>query len=160
MTVLICTFITYITLLLMNYIYLVLVSLLSFVGLAALTTQNLFEQRKESVANTAFAQPGVAQQDSTTAVSKASKKNKKKEKKPAAANITMKRELNRATISQRSAEGSNVEIVITSSGMPMRDVQDLQMIGSSGSPVSSGSYIGFDNVTFPFEGNVRFKASN
>lgn len=47
-----------------------------------------------------------------------------------------------------------------SSGVTLRGVEDMRMVGSSGTPMSSNSYIGFDNVNFPFEGNIRFKASN
>ena len=102
----------------------------------------------------------VAQNDTTKATASASKKKKKKERKPSAANITMKRDVNRATISQRSEEGNQVEIVIMNSGITLRNVEDMQMIGSSGSPMSSSTYMGFDNVNFPFEGNNRFKAPN
>lgn len=142
----------------MKHRYIVLVSLLGTAGLAAFSSGSLPQQKKVPVV-TAVAQAGVTPEDTTKVTARASKK-KKKERKPSAASVTMKRDVNRATISQRSAEGSNVEVVIMSSGVTLRNVEDMQMIGSSGSPMSSSTYMGFDNVTFPFEGNIRFKAPN
>lgn len=142
----------------MKHRYIVLVSLLGTAGLAAFSSGSLPQQKKVPVV-TAVAQAGVTPEDTTKVTARASKK-KKKERKPSAASVTMKRDVNRATISQRSAEGSNVEVVIMSSGVTLRNVEDMQMIGSSGSPMSSSTYMGFDNVTFPFERNIRFKAPN
>lgn len=84
----------------------------------------------------------------------------KKERVPAAAAVTMKRNISRATVTQRSTEGSHVEVVIMDGGLNLRSPEDLQMIGSSGAPVSNNSHIGFDNVVLPFSGSIRFKSPN
>ena len=145
----------------MNSLHIALAGLLGAAGLAAFTPEGLPRQK---AAPTEQAVPALSQSeptDTTKTGGRASRKKKDKSKKePAAARVTMKREVNRATLSQRSEEGNNVEVVIMSSGVALRDVEDMRMVGSSGTPLSSSSYIGFDNVSFPFEGNIRFKASN
>jgi len=142
----------------MKNLYLVFVSLLGAAGLSSFASEGL-PQHKPAVL-TLQDQPQAAPEDTTRIAAKQPKKKNKKDKRPSAASVTMKRDVNRATISQRSTDGSQVEILIMNSGAPVRNIEDLQMVGSSGSPVSSSSYNGFDNVTFPFEGNIRFKASN
>lgn len=145
----------------MNSLHIVLVSLLGAAGLAAFTPEGLPQQKTAPTERVVITPPQAEPADTTKVSARASKKKKdKKKKEPAAASVTMKRDVNRATISQRSAEGNNVEVVIMSSGVTLRGVEDMQMVGSSGTPMSSDSYIGFDNVNFPFEGNIRFKASN
>ncbi len=101
-------------------------------------------------------------QDSVQQVSKKEKKKKKTSKKEEnkSTRIVMKREVQGATLSRRSDEGSHVEIVVMNSGMPIRNLDDLQLIGSSGTTVSSNNFVGFDNINLPFEGNIRFKAAN
>jgi len=48
----------------------------------------------------------------------------------------------------RSGESSTVQI------------RDLMMTGSSGSESTTGNFLGFEHVDFPFEGRVRFTAPN
>ena len=145
----------------MNNLHIVLAGLLGAAGLAAFTPEGLPRQKTAPTEREIFAQAQSEPTDTTKASTRASKKKKdKKKKEPAAARVTMKRDVSRATLSQRSEEGNNVEVVIVSAGVTLRGVEEMQMVGSSGTPLSSNSYIGFDNVSFPFAGNIRFKASN
>lgn len=144
----------------MNNLYIVMVSLLSAAGIAALLSQSLPQEKNDPIELVVAAGPHVAFADTKKAMAKAIGKKNKKDRKPAAARVMMKRDVNRATSRQRDAEGNHVEVVIMNSGVTMRNIEDMQMIGSSGSPMSSSSYIGFDNVVFPFVGNIRFKAPN
>lgn len=144
----------------MNSLHIVLAGLLGAAGLAAFTPEGLPRQKAAPTEQAVIAKAQSEPTDTTKTGNRASRKKKDKKKEPAAARVTMKREVNRATLSQRSEEGNNVEVVIMSSGVALRDVVDMRMVGSSGTPLSSSSYIGFDNVSFPFEGNIRFKASN
>ncbi|MHC2993026.1 hypothetical protein OB13_16105 [Pontibacter sp. HJ8] len=90
------------------------------------------------------------------------KKKKKADKTPASktTKITYTLGISRASIARRTDEGHHVEIEVMSSGSKMRALDDLQMIGSSGSQVSGGNFLGFDNIELPFEGSIRFKAVN
>jgi hypothetical protein len=102
-------------------------------------------------------------QDTTQAQKKTKKKEKsKKNKTPKAATVLMKRDVQNATLTKRNEENNynRVEVVIMGSGAPLRSPDDLSLIGSSGSPVTAGSYMGFDQINVPFEGTIRFKAPN
>ncbi|WP_139307977.1 hypothetical protein [Pontibacter flavimaris] len=117
--------------------------------------------------NTApVSEPAVAQgQTSGSRQHDAAKERRKKikpknERTPAAAAVTSSRNITRASVSKRSDEGYYAELVIMDSGLPLRNPQDLQMTGSSGSQVSDGSHILFENFGLPFEGTVRFKSPN
>lgn len=103
----------------------------------------------------------VAAQDTAA---QATGKKKKKSKKAKIANksrVTLARDVARVTLTKKSDDGNNtVEVVVMSSGTPIRNVEDMQMTGNSGTTTSAGSYMGFDNVSVPFEGNIRFKAPN
>lgn len=140
----------------MNSLYTIMLSLLSLAGLVVFHS----ETPRGHFTQAAVVEPAAPAQDSTRVVARASKRKNKKERKPSAAGVTLKREVNRATLSQRSAEGNNVEVVIMSAGVTLRNIEEMQLVGSSGNPVHSNSYIGFDEVSFPFEGNIRFKAAN
>ncbi|WP_266204344.1 hypothetical protein [Pontibacter kalidii] len=110
--------------------------------------------------------PAVAQEQTSTSQQGASAKERKKkikpknERTPAAVAVTSMRNITRASVSQRSTDGYYAELVIMDSGLMLRDPQDLQMIGSSGSQLSDGSRILFENFVLPFEGTVRFKSPN
>lgn len=97
---------------------------------------------------------------SPTAKSSKKQRRQKKERVPAAAGITMKRNVTRATITQRTTDGYNIEVILKDAGLPVQGLEDLQLAGSSGGLVTTGSYLGFDNVVYPFEGTIRFKSPN
>jgi hypothetical protein len=110
-------------------------------------------------ASATVAAPDIATQvqDSLQTASSKSSKKKTKEKKehlPAAATITSKRNVTRASMMQRSTDGFYTELVIMDSGVNLRNPESLQMIGSS------GSHIGFENYVVPFEGRIRFRSPN
>ncbi|WP_276498124.1 hypothetical protein [Pontibacter litorisediminis] len=99
-------------------------------------------------------------QQTATAKERKKKIKPKNERRPAAAAVTSTRNVARASISQRSADGYYAELVIMDSGLALRNPQDLLMVGSSGSQTSDGSRIIFENFVLPFEGTVRFKSPN
>lgn len=89
--------------------------------------------------------------------------NKKKARKapPAkTARIIMSRDVQRASITRRSEEGRSIDIVVMQSGIALRKIEDVNLVGNSGNHISADQSIGFENVNFPFEGSIRFKASN
>ncbi len=142
-------------------------TVLPIIFLAALgmfPTQQPVSPPPVSAAHTSAA--AVLLQDTTAAKTESStsrKKKKKNKKEATSSRITMTRDVTRATLIRKNEEGDNnnkVEIIVMSSGMPVHTAEDLQLIGNSGTTVSSGSYMGFDNISVPFEGYVRFKAPN
>ncbi|MHA6248959.1 hypothetical protein ACXYMU_13530 [Pontibacter sp. CAU 1760] len=139
----------------MNTFTVMCVGLLGIAGLASFSSEALSANTVFSAVAAPALQPG-----DTTKVQVSTLKKAKKERKPAAAKVSMKREITRATLSQQSDEGTSVEVLVMSQGMKVRNIEDLQMIGSSGTPVITTNYTGYDYVSFPFEGNVRFKAPN
>ncbi|MFD2248134.1 hypothetical protein [Pontibacter ruber] len=103
----------------------------------------------------------TAQTQQESQKKKTKKKDKaKKPKTPKAASVLMKRDVLNATLSKKGEDYNRVEVVIMGSGAPIRNPDDLQLLGNSGSPVTAGSYMGFDQINLPFEGTVRFKAPN
>lgn len=90
------------------------------------------------------------------------KKKKKADKVPAskATKVTYTRGVGRASLTRRTEDGHHVEIVVVESGMKMRTLDDLQLVGSSGSQLAGNNLLGFDNIELPFEGFIRFKAIN
>jgi hypothetical protein len=114
-------------------------------------------------ASATVAAPDIATQaqDSLHAASSKSSKRKTKEKKeclPAAAKIISIRNVTRASMMHRSTDSYYTELVFMDSGVNLRNPENLQMIGSSGSQLSSGSHIGFDNYVVPFEGRIRLRS--
>ncbi|PTX19408.1 hypothetical protein C8N40_104139 [Pontibacter mucosus] len=132
-----------------------LISLCSFAGVASGPSEATMEQV-----------PAVAQEQASnsrqtqTAKEKRKKIKSKDEREPAAAAVTSTRNVVRASVTQRSPDGYLAELVIMDGGLAVRNPQDLQMIGSSGSQISDGSRIIFENFVLPFEGTVRFKSPN
>jgi hypothetical protein len=80
--------------------------------------------------------------------------------KPRASSITKKLNVEGVSLTKRSSEGSRLEVVVMRSGVPVRNLEDFNIMGNSGNPVTSGNYFGMDNINFPFQGNVRFAATN
>lgn len=103
--------------------------------------------------------PAQEQAPRQTTQEKESKK-KQKERRASPATITSTRNISRASVSQRSPKGYYAEFIIMDSGINIRNPQDLQMIGSSGSQTNDGSRIIFENFVVPFEGTIRFKSPN
>lgn len=87
---------------------------------------------------------------------------KKKKKAPAVkkSRVSFQRDVQRASISRQSTDGNIVDVVVMQAGRVIRNVEDLQLIGSSGNHLATQNFIGFENLVYPFEGTVRFKASN
>ena len=110
--------------------------------------------------NTGAPKQAVAQEQAQKEGAKQRNKKVKAERTPAAAAVTSTRNVSRASISKRSPKGYYAELVIMDSGLALRNPQDLQMEGSSGSQTSDGSRIIFENFVVPFEGTVRFKSPN
>lgn len=132
-----------------------LISLCSAAGMASGPSEAIVEH----VSVVAQEQASNSRQ-TQTAKERKKKIRSKSERVPAAAAITSTRNVARASITRRSPEGYLAELVIMDSGLPIRNPQDLQMIGSSGSQISDGSRIIFENFVLPFEGTVRFKSPN
>lgn len=114
-------------------------------------------------AQTYPANPKATVQDSA-AVKEGSQRKKKKGKKPEAkkqTRVTLAREVVRTSMSKRGEGTPNkIEITIRQAGRPINSPQDIQMVGSNGTTVSSENYQGFENIELPFEGIVNFKAQN
>lgn len=53
-----------------------------------------------------------------------------------------------------------VKYKFSRNGIELNNISDLLMQGSSGSESSTGSFTGFEQVTFPFKGKVSFSAPN
>ncbi|GAB3829110.1 hypothetical protein GCM10028895_43570 [Pontibacter rugosus] len=53
-----------------------------------------------------------------------------------------------------------MEVIIMDSGLPIRNPDQLQLVGSSGGATDNGALILFDNFVVPFEGNIRFRSPN
>lgn len=105
----------------------------------------------------------VQPQDTLLQASKTEKKKKKKTTKKVetkSSKVIMKRNIERVMLSKKSDSGNHVEIVVMESGMPLRNLDNLQMIGSSGSTVSTSNYQGFENISLPFEGYVKYSSRN
>jgi len=45
-------------------------------------------------------------------------------------------------------------------GGSIDDISNLLLQGSSGSETNSTNFLGFEQVTFPFEGRIKFQAPN
>jgi hypothetical protein len=89
-------------------------------------------------------------------------KKKKARKAPAAktSRVVMARDVQRASLSRRSEEGRSIDIVVMQSGVAIRKIEEMNLAGNSGNHLTADQSIGFENVNFPFEGSIRFRASN
>ncbi|PVY41786.1 hypothetical protein [Pontibacter virosus] len=87
-------------------------------------------------------------------------KTKKKAPSVKKTRVSYKRDVQRASLTKQSTEGNMVDVIVMQSGRVIRDLNDLQLVGSSGNHLSSQNFIGFENMVLPFEGTVRFRASN
>ncbi|EJF09468.1 hypothetical protein [Pontibacter sp. BAB1700] len=74
--------------------------------------------------------------------------------------ISYKRDVQRASLSKQSAEGNMIDVIVMQSGRVLRNLEDVQLAGSSGNQLASQNFVGFENMVIPFEGTVRFRASN
>lgn len=104
----------------------------------------------------------VAKQDTSKVAYVRDDNPKKKKKAPAVkkTRVSYKRDVQRASLSKQSTEGNMVDVIVMQSGRVLRELEDVQLMGSSGNPINSGNFIGFENMTIPFEGTLRFKSSN
>lgn len=88
------------------------------------------------------------------------KRKKAKTAKVKTTRVNFKREVQRASLTKQSDDGNFIDIIVMQSGQIVRNVEDLQLTGSNGNQVAGNSFVGFENFTPPFEGAVRFRASN
>ena len=142
----------------MSFIYIFSFLLLVSAGAGPATTNNGTYTDAATV-NALVVQP----QDTVQQTSKTEKKKKKKTTKRVetkASKVIMKRNIERVMLSKKGDQGNHVEILVMESGMPLRNLDNLQMIGSSGSTVSTSNYQGFENISLPFEGYVKYSSRN
>ena len=103
----------------------------------------------------------VQSQDTVQEVTKTGKR-KKKEKvnKTKSTRVITKRNVMRASLIKKGEAGNHIEVVVIESGLPLSNLEDLQLIGSSGSTQSLHNFQSFENVTLPFEGFIKFRSAN
>ncbi|WP_162425662.1 hypothetical protein [Pontibacter pudoricolor] len=105
----------------------------------------------------------VQAQDTLLHASKTEKKKKKKSAKKVetkSSKVLLKRNVQRVMLTKKGEEGNHVEVVVMDGGMPVRNLEDLQMIGSSGSSTALSNFQGFDNYSLPFEGYIKYRSVN
>ncbi len=73
--------------------------------------------------------------------------------------IKTQRNISRYTIMKNSDSGEKVTISISRGGL-LVNPPDVTLMGSSGNMINSGSYLGFDNPTFPFTCLIKYTMSN
>lgn len=73
--------------------------------------------------------------------------------------VITKRNITRLNVFSQG-EGETVWFHPMSDGGVASDFQDFSLSGSSGSEVTHSPKIGYENVTFPFTGTIRYKAWN
>lgn len=73
--------------------------------------------------------------------------------------ITYRLSISRATIT-RTGDIPYVVYKFSRPGGSLDDIQDLLLQGSSGHENNSNNFLGFEQITFPFEGKIRFMAPN
>ena len=91
---------------------------------------------------------------------KGSQKFAARQGKPKPSSITKKVNVDGATLSRRGGDGNRVEVMVVRSGVPFRNLEDFTIMSNSGTPVTSGNYLGIDNANFPLQGSIRFAAMN
>ncbi|HEY4650317.1 MAG TPA: hypothetical protein VIG72_02835 [Pontibacter sp.] len=74
--------------------------------------------------------------------------------------VLLKRNVKSASLVKKKGGENLIEVVVMDSGVPLRNLLDLQMTGSSGSTESLSNYQAFRNVSLPFEGYIKFKSAN
>jgi hypothetical protein len=73
--------------------------------------------------------------------------------------VQLKRNIMNYSISKSIKGDKSIMVVITKNASRVQP-SDLDLFGSSGSIINSGSAYGFENVTYPFNGNIRYTMSN
>lgn len=68
--------------------------------------------------------------------------------------------VSRISVTKEKSDRNDIEFVILRNGMVMRNFNYLDFVGNTGSTKRTATYFGFEYVSFPFEGQIRFKASN
>ncbi|NEM98687.1 hypothetical protein [Pontibacter burrus] len=114
-------------------------------------------------ASIAFTPARVQHMQDTTVQAPAGKQKKRKTTRKSevkSSKIAMKLNVKSASLIKKKDEGNIIEVVVMDSGLPLRNISELQLMGSSGSTVSLSNFQSFENVTLPFEGTVRFKSAN
>jgi hypothetical protein len=104
----------------------------------------------------------VQAQDTLLHASKSEKKKKKPAKKveTKSSKVLLKRNVQRVMLTKKGQEGNHIEVVVMDGGMPVRNLEDLQMLGSSGSNTALSNFQGFDNYSLPFEGYIKYRSVN
>ncbi len=78
---------------------------------------------------------------------------------PPAYKVISQRNINRLRI-YKQGPGNYVWFYPNAAGGVSTDFEDFQLGGSSGTQLASSPKIGFQDVTFPFRGSIRYKAWN
>ena len=68
-----------------------------------------------------------------------------------------KKNIDRVSFVKRLDEGNTIYITITRMGVRIK-VYDLRLLGDSGNNLYLGNTFGFENIEFPFKGNIKFTA--
>jgi hypothetical protein len=75
--------------------------------------------------------------------------------------ISNKRNIKNIRVSKIPSAGPNkIEIVFKRGGRTYREMDNLRLIGNSGTVITSSTFTAFESVIFPFEGKVSFNAPN
>ncbi len=75
--------------------------------------------------------------------------------------ILSKNNIKNVRISRSPSAGPDkIEIIFKRSGRIYKEMDDLRLIGSSGSVATSITYSAFENIVMPFEGKIEFTAPN
>jgi len=73
--------------------------------------------------------------------------------------VQIKRNIMNYSITKSIKGDKSIMVVITKNALRVQP-PDIDLIGSSGSVINTGSALGFENVTYPFNGKIRYTMSN
>lgn len=68
--------------------------------------------------------------------------------------------LSRVLFKKENSERNDIELVVIREGRVLRSLDYIDFVGNSGVLKQTMSYTGYEYVNFPFEGQIRFKASD
>lgn len=72
--------------------------------------------------------------------------------------VTFKKDIVRYSFEKLDESSTDIEIVIMRNGVVYRNPSSLELSSSFGNSNITGSYMGFENTVYPFEGYIRFSA--
>jgi hypothetical protein len=73
--------------------------------------------------------------------------------------VKLQRNISRYSFTKINEMGNNISLNISRAGVPLKP-NDISLLGSSGNAFNNSSNIGFDQVSFPFTGIVKYSMSN